>query len=479
MAQTFFFYDLETGGINPRRSRIMQFAGQRTDMDLQPVGEPVNLLIKMTEDTLPEPDAVMVHGTTPQQTVADGITEAEFIEFFNKEISLPETIFIGFNNIRFDDEFMRFLFYRNFNDPYEWQWKDGRGRWDLLDVSRMTRALRPDGIKWPFAADGKPTNRLEFLSAINKLDHANAHDALSDVQATIAVADLIRTKQPKLFDYLLNIRGKQAVQTLAESGKPFIYSSGKYPGEYEKTTVVSRLAAHPDKNGVLVYDLRHDPTEFISLNPEQLAERWRYNRESEEKRLPVKALQFNRCPAIAPLGVLDDDSQKRLDINLEKIGSHLKVINSAQSFTPNLLKALEIINAPRKQQVAIDSSDLDVDTKLYDGFIPDKDRSLSEKLRASAPEEISGYADKLSDQRLKILVPIYKARNFPKFLTDEERNYWEDYRARRLMAGEESSQLARFMARLKELSAGNVSKDKQYLLDELQLWAENILPDAH
>ena len=213
MSASFFFYDLETSGVNPRGSRIMQFAGQRTDMELKPIGEPFNMLIKLTDEVLPDPDAVLIHGTTPQQTVADGISEAEFVSLFNKEVSKPNTIFIGFNSIRFDDEFMRFLFYRNFNDPYEWQWKDGRGRWDLLDVSRMTRALRPEGIKWPFAPDGKPSNRLELLSSINKLDHDNAHDALSDVNATIALARLIRDKQPKLFDYLLSLRTKQAVQS--------------------------------------------------------------------------------------------------------------------------------------------------------------------------------------------------------------------------------------------------------------------------
>src|SRR5687767_13856438 len=150
MAASFFFYDLETSGFSPREARIMQFAGQRTDLDLRPVDEPVNELVKLTDDILPDPDAVLITGITPQQTLADGFTEAEFLQRFTADVATPGTIFIGFNSIRFDDEFMRALHYRNFYDPYEWQWQDNRAKWDLLDVVRMTRALRPDGIQWPF-----------------------------------------------------------------------------------------------------------------------------------------------------------------------------------------------------------------------------------------------------------------------------------------------------------------------------------------
>ncbi len=206
---TFFFYDLETSGINPREARIMQFAGQRTDMELNPIGEPVDVLIKLTPDVLPDPDAILLTGITPQQTLQDGLTEAEFLRLFTDEVATPGTIFAGFNSVRFDDEFMRFLHYRNFYDPYQWQWQDQRSRWDVLDVVRMTRALRPSGIEWPFAADGKPTVRLEYLTKFNKLDHENAHTALADVNATIAVAKLIRDKQPKLFEYLLSMRDKK------------------------------------------------------------------------------------------------------------------------------------------------------------------------------------------------------------------------------------------------------------------------------
>ena len=212
--KSFFFYDLETSGLNPRTDRIMQFAGQRTDMDLNPIGEPVNVLVKMTDDALPSPGAIMVTKITPQQTLADGITEAEFSKYVTEEIFTPETVAVGYNTVRFDDEFMRAVFWRNFYDPYEFEWKDGRSRWDMLDVVRLTRALRPEGINWPFTEDGKPTNRLELMTKLNGLSHEHAHDALSDVYATIAVAGLIREKQPELFKFLFSIRNKNDVKKI-------------------------------------------------------------------------------------------------------------------------------------------------------------------------------------------------------------------------------------------------------------------------
>src|SRR5581483_5676577 len=264
---TFYFYDLETSGFSCRDDRIMQFAGQRTDMDLNSMGKPDNILIKLSSDVLPEPGAVLVHGISPQQASVKGITEAEFCRFLTSQVSKKDTIIVGYNNIRFDNEFIRFTLWRNFHDPYEWSWKDGCSTWDLLDVVRMTRALRPAGIKWPFAPNGKPSSKLEYLSAINKLDHTDAHDALSDVNASIALARLVKEKQLKLFEYLLNLRSKDKVRPLVTKGDPLVYTSGRYSSEFEKTTIVVNLVERADKSGALMYDLRIDPDEFKDLPP--------------------------------------------------------------------------------------------------------------------------------------------------------------------------------------------------------------------
>lgn len=474
MVQSFFWYDLETSGINPRTQRVMQFAGQRTDLDLKPVGEPVNVLIKLGDDILPDPDAILVTGITPQSTQQDGVTEVEFLKLFHEQVATPGTIFVGYNTVRFDDEFMRFLLWRNFYDAYEWEWQDGRSRWDLLDVVRMTRALRPEGIKWP-VVDGKPTNRLELITKLNGIDHENAHDALADVRASIEVAQLIKTKQPKLFDWLLALRGKNDVKKFIEANPTFLYSSGRYPSEIEKTAVV-RVLHTDDAKGALVYDLRFDPTDLQGLSAEELAERWRFTKDPKAPpRLPVKSLKYNHCPALSPTGVLRDKAvQERLKVTPEIVNANLARLSAMPEVAANIVRARDLLDDERGEQWSKASPE--AEAGLYDGFVDSSDKKLMSVVRAAEPRELSELRTDIHDQRLKDLLPRYKARNFSAQLSDEERAEWEKYRYRMLMEGGTESRLAQFMHRLGQLAEAEQDASRRYLLEELQLYAESIMP---
>lgn len=474
---TFFFYDLETSGIDSRASRIMQFAGQRTDLNLNPIGEPENLFIKLTPDVLPDPDAILITGITPQATMSDGLTEVEFLRYFTDEIATPNTIFLGYNTVRFDDEFMRCLHYRNFYDPYEWQWQDGKSRWDLLDVVRMTRALRPDGIQWPFSADGKPTNRLELITGLNKLSHEHAHDALSDVYATIEVARLIRNKNTKLFDYLLSMRDKRKVAELVDADQPFVYSSGQYSSDFEKTTVVAKICDHPKRQGALVFDLRNDPAVYKDKTTEELAELWKWKKDAAEERLPVKALQFNKCPAVAPLGVLDEKSQQRLKLDMEAVKKHWAALKNMKDLEEKLCKAVDILD--EHFQTTLLADERHVDGQLYDGFFGNQDKQKMRVVRAAKVEELSDLNLSFEDNRLKSLLPLYKARNFPSALSTEERTTWDEYCKTQLLHGGNQSRMAKYLARLQDIMAkGNLTDHQQYLIEELRLYAESIMPET-
>ncbi len=482
MADSFFFYDLETSGLNASSARIMQFAGQRTNAQLEPVGEPVNVLIKLAPDVIPSPEAIMLTGITPQSTLLEGLTEAEFLRFFYEEVVQPNTTFLGYNTVRFDDEFMRYLHYRNFYDPYEWQWQNGCSRWDILDLVRMTRALRPEGIEWPVTDEGKPTNRLELLTTANGLNHDHAHDALSDVTATIAVAKLIRDKQPDLFKFMLNQRNKKVVSGLVQQGQPFVYASGRYPGENEHTTVAVLLAPHPQQDCGLVYDLRYDPTPFIAMTPEQLVDAWRYkkDRDETELRLPVKTLKYNRCPAVAPLGVLKDDfTQERIHLSLATVSKHLAILKANQlTLAKNVIAAVKILDAERELSYAQPGQPTseNVDGLLYNGFFAPGDKQLMSAVRAAAPDDIADLAAKLSDARLRQMAPLYKARNFPQSLTLEERQAWEEHLAAQLLGNGSGGGLAAFFAKLQELAAGKLTSQQEYIIEELQLYGESIMP---
>lgn len=468
MPKTFFFYDLETSGLNARDARIMQFAGIRTDMELNPIGEPYNMFVRLNDDTLPSPEALMVTGITPQQTVADGYSEAEFSKLLIEEIFTPDTIATGFNSIRFDDEFVRHLLWRNFYDPYEWCWKDGRSRWDLLDVVRMTRALRPEGIVWP-VVDGKASNRLELLTQLNGIDHFKAHDALSDVEALIAVTKLIKEKQPQLYDYLLRLRDKTEVKKLVnlDDKKPFVYTSGRYDAEHDKTTVAFPLTS--GKNGnVVVYDLRYNPAEVVNLSPDELRKKfyasWQERQTDDFVKLPIKELQYNRSPAVAPLGVLEqNEGWSRIHLDQKTIEEHKTALLSAPHFAENIRTLFE-----NRTEFA---KSADVEAQLYDGFVGDRDRLRIETIRNASERELADFHPTFADERLESLLLHYKARNFAKALSQDEARAWEAWRSARI-----TKQLPSFMKSLQALAIKEQGEDKQFILQELQLWAESILP---
>lgn len=468
MAQTFFFYDLETSGLSAREDRIMQFAGQRTDLELNPVGNPVNILVELSDDTLPSPDAIMVTGITPQQTRTDGLSEAAFAKFLIEEVFTPETITVGFNNVRFDDEFIRHLFWRNFYDPYEWSWKDGRSRWDLLDVVRMTRALRPDGIEWPVDKDGKPTNRLELITKLNGIDHTKAHDALSDVEALIDVTKLIKSKQPQLYEYLLKLRDKNEVKKLVnlDDKQPFVYSSGRYESDHNKTSVAFPLTAGRNGN-VIVYDLRYDPALFVNMSVDDIKKRlfasWEERKKDGFVPLPIKELQYNHVPAVAPLGVLTQgDGWAKINLDKATVEQHKATLVAAPDFAEKVRSVFE--------QVPEYKPALDPEAQLYDGFLNDRDRLRVETVRNTSSNELADFHPEFQDDRLAPLLLHYKARSFPETLSQDEAARWEAWRAEHIL-----SRLPAFTKSLERLMTTS-DESKQFLLQELQLWAESIYP---
>lgn len=427
----------------------MQFAGQRTTIDLEPIGEPVNILVKLANDTLPSPDAIMVTGITPQSTQLDGLTEAEFCKYVSEEIFTPGTIACGYNSVRFDDEHMRHCFWRNFYDPYEWQWKDDRSRWDMLDVVRMTRALRPEGINWPVTPEGKATNRLELITKENGISHENAHDALADVNALIDVTRLIRDKQPQLYNYLFKMRNKKPVQQLVnlEKPTPFVYSCGQYSSAYEKTSVAFPIA--PAKNGnVLIFDLRQNLDELLA---------------SEEPKFypTVKELKYNHCPAVAPLGVLEQgDGWKKIGLDKETIDKNLKSLFAH----PEFIERMRSENEERPEFPPAPDSE----SALYDGFLNDQDRTKCRAVSRATANDLADFHPDFDDARLPELLLHYKARNFENSLSEDEHKAWEKYRVERI-----KSQANNYIRRIQELAESGADS---FLLEELQLWYQSLLP---
>lgn len=404
MSNSFVFYDLETTGISASKDRILQFASQRTDMNLNLIGDPIDIKIELAKDILPSPQACLVNRIDPTK-MEGAIKEAEFAKIFNEEIATQGTIFAGFNNLRFDDNFIRFLNYRNFYDPYRWHWENGRSRWDIIDLVRMTRALRPEGINWPISDEGIQTIKLDKLTIANNISHDNAHDALSDVLATIKIARLIKDHHPKLFNYSLNIRNKDEVIRLLNTNKTLVYTSSRYSTDFLNTTLVYVLDVDTMNTSAKVIDLRSSIKEILDLTPNELAEKWKYDPESRRSLLPIKTIKLNRCPAIASVSTLKEDGYTRLKLDKLEIDQNIKLIEeNIQSLRDKVNKATEILNEIDKFKT--DEKIKYPDELLFAGFTSNADAVKFPNARKL--EDIV-----FSTNNLNNLYKLYKARNYP------------------------------------------------------------------
>jgi exodeoxyribonuclease I len=475
---TFFWHDYETFGRVPRRDRPAQFAGLRTDAELNEVGEPLMLYCQPPRDMLPDPESCLLTGILPQHCAEAGVPEHQFAARIEAALAEPGTIGVGYNTIRFDDEVTRHLFWRNLIDPYGREWQNECGRWDLLDVVRCAYALRPEGLEWPRHEDGRVSFKLEHLTKANGLAHEAAHDALSDVRATVALARLIRRQQPRLFDFCLSLRRKDAawqqIGALGEGARPFLHISGMYPAERGCIALVFPLAPHPtNKNELIVWDLAHDPMQLAGLDAD--AVRLRLFARADElpegvERLPIKTIHVNKSPVvIGNRRTLSDAQAARWGLDIALGLRHAEAALREAAGWSALWPA--VFQRPAPAQAA------DVDEDLYGGFVGNNDRRTLERLRLLTPDQLAAKRPAFEDHRLDELLFRYRARNFPGTLTGDEQQRWQAHCLARLHEGAGGfTTLAQYLERIDELSE-RADERGQDLLGALADWAEQIAPE--
>jgi len=425
---TFLFHDYETFGTRPALDRPAQFAAIRTDLDFNIIGEPEVFYCKPADDYLPQPEAVLITGITPQIAAARGTNEADFAKRIHDLFTVPNTCVVGYNNVRFDDEVTRNIFYRNFYDPYAWSWQNHNSRWDLLDVMRACYALRPEGINWPENDDGLPSFRLEHLTVANGIEHANAHDAMADVYATIAMAKLVKARQPRLFEYLYSYRVKQKLATLIDipQMKPLVHVSGMFGAWRGNTSWVAPLAWHPqNRNAVIMVDLAGDMAPLLELDADALRERL-YTAKADlgdDSPVPIKLVHLNKCPILAQANTLRPEDADRLGINRTRCLENLKLLRER----PDVRENVVALYADAEPFVPSD----DVDAQLYNGFFSDADRAAMQIVLQTDPQNLPALDISFVDKRIEKLLFNYRARNFPGTLDHEEQQRWLRHRQAR------------------------------------------------
>lgn len=426
MGQSFYWYDLETTGIDARWDRIVQFAGLRTDADLQEVGEEYCTYVRLADDVLPNPDAALVTGITPEIGHSRGVSEWQALRQIYQQFSVPGSCVVGYNSLRFDDEFMRYGFYRALMDPYAREWQNGNSRWDIIDLVRATGALRRDGIRWPTDEEGLPVYRLERLTEENELEHGQAHDAMSDVRATLALARLIRARQPKLFDYYFNARSKKQIRALLEpfGSRLCVHVSGMYPRTQFGTAPVMSLCRHPqNSNAIVVADLSRDVESLIQWPEDRIREA--LFKPGNPERPPLKEIRINRCPFVAGIEVLTEENWSRLGFDPKAIQERQRRLSK-----PGIAQKLMRVYSRPKFEAAPD-----VEAALYDGFLDEADKARCRSLQTALVEGHWLDLD-YADARLKTLAGRLKARSFPELMSPDERADWQSFVTDKLSASD-------------------------------------------
>lgn len=476
--QTFFWHDYETFGADTRRDRPVQFAGIRTTMELEIIGEPVMFFGQPPRDSLPHPEACLITGITPQQAEREGVSEAEFAARVHEQLAEPGTCGVGYNSLRFDDEVTRQLLYRNFYEPYGREWANGNSRWDLIDLVRMCEALRPEGIHWPTREDGSPSFKLEHLATANHLLQERAHDALSDVHALIDLARLIRVRQPRLWDWHFALRRKQRVFELLDVANmtPLVHISSRYPASRHCLAIIAPLALHPSRPGeIIVYDLATDPAELLALDEDEIADRVftsRADLPEGVERIPLRTVRANRTPALAPLSTLKGTDLGRLQLDLERNLAHRDTLHAATGL------------ADKVRRIFARASDLpppeDPELALYAGFLPDGDKRLLAEVRATPPAQLGTRAFPFRDPRYPELLFRYRARNWPETLGAAERERWEHFRRERISRPTPLTTLTLddYTAKLALMREDASLADRRPLFDQLQAWGEQLAAET-
>ena len=479
-SETLLWHDYETFGANPRYDRPVQFAALRTDLELNPIAEPVCLYARPSRDYLPEPAACLITGITPQEAEVRGVPEAEFIDAVYAEMNRPGTCAVGYNSIRFADEVTRFTLYRNLRDAYSREWGQGRSRWDLIDAVRTAYALRPEGIEWPERDDGAPSFRLEDLALANGLEHTAAHDALGDVTATIALAKLLRERQPRLFSWLYERRQKAAVKRLIdlEARAPLLHISGRFGAARANLSLVLPLAWHPvNGNELLCADLRKDARLLVDLPASELRRLLYLPSDAfkqGEQRPGLKSVHLNRSPVLLPPTMIDDAVAERARLDREACARHLKILEDHEERHPGALRD------KLRDVVAPDNADeiVDTDLALYSGgFLSDEDRRSLAVLTALDSAGLAQASPVFEDPRLPEMLFRYRARNWPESLSDDERGEWEAFRYERLTSEDGPGLgLEAYNAEIDRRSREpNLGERDRKILETLQEWGDTLL----
>ncbi|UOY04296.1 exodeoxyribonuclease I [Candidatus Blochmanniella pennsylvanica] len=482
---SFFIYDYETFGINPALDRPAQFAGIRTNNTLKPIEKEKIFFCRLSNDYLPDPQSVLITGIAPQDTLRHGLIESEFARRIHQLFCIPKTCILGYNNIHFDDEFSRNIFYRNFHDPYLWAYQRGNSRWDLLHVLRACYSLCPNGITWPLNIQNKPSFRLKDLTQANAIKHLSAHDAMSDVYATLELTKLIKEAQPQLFQFLFDHRTKYQLQKIIDldTMNPLIFIMNKINNKYKNfITYIAPISRHPINPNILIAcDLNGNIDNLVNLNINTIYQKLYSNHITIYdilKKIPLRFIRLNACPILIPINFFEKNNinttyTMQLSTNYRYCLKNLNFIRMHENsvYLRNKINTLYTIIGSYINQQNI-YNNLHVDSQLYHRLFNNSDRKIIESIRRTHSKELKNLCTDHVDTRLKPLLFYYRARNFPNTLNYQEQKKWLNYKKNKLFNTDQSKSYNDKLNQL--LSIYKYNDQKITLLHSLQKYYQYL-----
>ena len=472
-SNSFYWYDLETTGLQTRWDRITQFAGQRTDMDLNLQGDPIVTYVRLSPEVVPDPESTLITGITPQRLQAEGISEWDAINQIHNELIQPDTCTIGYNNLSFDDEFVRFALFRNLLPPYKREFNRGNSRFDLYTIVKAAAAMRPDRIEWPTNDEGVISPTLSALAQANGIDASGAHDAYTDVQMSIAVARLIKTAEPKMWSYLFDHRSRQAVERVLNDGSRFYLHVGSMYGAKRRFAApVCVLATNPQiRSRVLIADLTTDLSMLESASPNELNQARFMSKEEAEvsglTRLAITEVATNKCPVFVGLDALGDTLAERLQIDIETLNHNIELIERIERRDLES-RMHEMMRTPPDRPVS--EAQLDVSERLYDGFIDRSTEQFCQSIHDAIKRGLPWPDVAIADDRIRELANRLKyelrLEDAPE-MSEERRAFVKSMLAR------ENVGLQGRRARIKELRGGQLTTEQAQILNDVETYIEN------
>lgn len=419
---SFIIYDYETFGINTALDRPAQFACIHTDENFIQISEPKIYYCKFSNDYIPKIESVIINGITPQKVLYSGLIESEFSIKIYKLFNISNTCIIGFNNINFDDEFTRNLFYRNFYNSYYWNCSNGNARLDVINIVYACYILRPNGINWPINNRGVTSFKLKDLSIFNDIKHNNAHDALSDVYATLSLIKFIRNIKPNLFNYFYNYRFKYKLKSLINFNKPLIYISSVFGIKNNNIGIILPIIWHPYNKNILIVCNLIDKVEILKHLDINILKKKFYNNNcllNNKIINPLYFLHINKFPIITPLKFLRNKDILRLNIDINLCFKNLNWLMNYKNLKNKILNIFS-----KKFLFKYGNN---VDSQLYKNFFNKNDNFFIKKISKLSPKKLILSNFNFKDSRLKFLFFRYYSRNFPFILNNYQQLFWLKY----------------------------------------------------